>query len=56
MRQNFGSKKAYQKPQVNQVKLLLREAVLANCKVFHAAGNGVGGNLCLDGACKQPGS
>lgn len=58
MRQNFGSKKVYQKPQVNQVKLLLKEAVLQNCKVYDAAGGGTGGNLCITtgGVCRQPGS
>ena len=49
------SRKTYKKPQINQVKLVIEEAVLAGCKV--QAGNpGKETKHCNVTTCVTPGS
>ena len=45
-------RKNYQKPKVNQVKLVLEEAVLTNCKWDAADGSGKNSKGCSFAACK----
>ena len=48
-------RKTYKKPQINQVKLVVEEAVLAGCKI--ASGNpGMTDKHCNHTKCVTPGS
>ncbi len=51
------NRKQYKKPQVTQVKLEIKEAVLSACKFDADDGSGKGGTGCMTNKCKQvPGS
>lgn len=52
------SRKSYQKPQLECVRLVVQEAVLANCKMSGFAGSGVpAGSACINvGNCVNIGS
>ncbi len=48
------ARKTYKKPQINQVKLVIEEAVLQNCKTIYGdtAGKSASGKFCGASACK----
>jgi hypothetical protein len=49
------SRKTYKKPQINQVKLVVDEAVLQNCKI-KSGDPGKDTKHCNFAACSVPGS
>lgn len=46
-------RKTYKKPQVNEVKLEIKEAVLAACKAFLTDGNGKNTSGCDIPKCRR---
>jgi hypothetical protein len=50
------SRKTYKKPQINQVKLVIDEAVLAGCKIANGDQNGPQPKHCGHAQCVSPGS
>jgi hypothetical protein len=48
------ARKTYKKPQINQVKLVIEEAVLQACKASYGdtAGKSASGKFCGANACK----
>jgi len=48
------ARKTYRKPQINQVKLVIEEAVLQACKTSYGdtAGKAGAGKFCGNSACK----
>ncbi len=49
-----NSRKHYDKPRINKVKLEIEEAVLTNCKVSTSTGKS--NRTCSASQCKTPGS
>lgn len=49
-------RKLYQKPQVNQVKLMVEEAVLGVCKVSSEQAFGLNQCDTFGAPCKEPGT
>lgn len=49
------ARKTYKKPQINQVKLVIEEAVLQACKASYGdtAGKILAGKFCGNAACKD---
>ncbi len=49
------ARKTYKKPQINQVKLAIEEAVLQACKASYGdtAGKSTGNKFCGNKACKD---
>ena len=49
------ARKTYRKPQINQVKLVIEEAVLQACKTSYGdtAGKASSGKFCGNKACKD---
>jgi len=49
------ARKTYKKPQINQVKLVIEEAVLQACKASYGdtAGKSGAGKFCGNKACKD---
>lgn len=49
------ARKTYKKPQINQVKLVIEEAVLQACKTSYGdtAGKSASGKFCGNKACKD---